>query len=155
MKWKMPPKIKLYEALGAVADGRIEIEGDYIKVWSSKGDKYYKVIYSKEENAIMTNDNGTYWVGYLGYPAISYLLNIGELPYNKKFAEALSGIEWKKLNDKYKNDYDKTMIDVEKIVISRGVDFSALSGYVESLQDKIKSLDLNVLGKKIKPPNSR
>jgi hypothetical protein len=32
MKWKEPPIIKIYEALGAVADDRVEVEGNSAKV---------------------------------------------------------------------------------------------------------------------------
>jgi hypothetical protein len=27
MKWRHPPLIKIYEALGAIADGRVEVNG--------------------------------------------------------------------------------------------------------------------------------
>ncbi len=36
MKWKHPPIIKIYEALGAVADGRVKISGDSAQVYSRK-----------------------------------------------------------------------------------------------------------------------
>src|ERR1700733_3253094 len=61
MKWKQPPVIKIYEALGAVADGRVEVSGDTAKVYSSTGNKFYDVTYDPAEQAIMTNDNGSYW----------------------------------------------------------------------------------------------
>jgi hypothetical protein len=35
MKWQHPPIIKIYEALGAIADGRVEINGMTAKVYSS------------------------------------------------------------------------------------------------------------------------
>lgn len=36
MKWKIPPKIKIYEALGCIADKRIEINGNDGKVFFFK-----------------------------------------------------------------------------------------------------------------------
>lgn len=39
MKWKLLPVIKIYEALGAVADKRIEMKGDSAIVTSSGRDK--------------------------------------------------------------------------------------------------------------------
>jgi len=35
MKWKHPPIIKIYEALGSVADGRLKLDGNFAKVYSS------------------------------------------------------------------------------------------------------------------------
>ena len=69
-----PPTMKIYEALGAVADKRLEITGNTAKVYSSSKGKFYTVTYDSATNAIMSNDNACYFVGYLGYPAIAYLL---------------------------------------------------------------------------------
>lgn len=62
MKWKHPPITKIYEALGSVADERIELVGSSAKVYSSSRNKFYVVSY--EPGAIMANDNGSYWQGY-------------------------------------------------------------------------------------------
>ena len=72
MRWKNPPKIKVYEALGCIADNRIEVNENEAKVYSSSREKYYTVKYDR--NSIMSNDNGSYWVGYLGYPSIALLM---------------------------------------------------------------------------------
>jgi len=59
-----PPLIKIYEALGAIADQRIElIQGLFVeaKVYSSSREKYYTVTYDAANKAIMLNDNGSYW----------------------------------------------------------------------------------------------
>jgi hypothetical protein len=74
MKWKTPPDTKIYEALGTVADGRVKVEGNTAKVFSSSGNKHYDVEYDPKASAIMANDNGSYWNGYLGYPAIAFLM---------------------------------------------------------------------------------
>ena len=39
-KWKHPPIIEVYEALGAVADGRIELTQNEAKIYSSSGNKF-------------------------------------------------------------------------------------------------------------------
>src|SRR3989339_2007322 len=109
MKWKHPPIIKIYEALGAVADGRVEVGGNTAKVFSSSGNKFYDVSYDKEKNAIMANDNGSYWKGYLGYPAIAFLMKTGVLSFDEKTASLLENIAWKDINQKFKNDFDKTL----------------------------------------------
>lgn len=148
MKWKNPPVIKIYEALGSLADGRIEIDGNTAKVYSSSRNKFYVVNY--DEGAIMANDNGSYWQGYLGYPAIAYLLKAGVLPYKSEFRELLKGIAWKDINQKFKNDFDKTIdyifskLDPEKV--------AELKAYAEDLSKSIEKLNLNLLGEKAKPP---
>lgn len=79
MKWKLPPKIKIYKALGVIGDARIKLDSDKAIFTSSEGNKKYDVMYSKEENAIMANDNGSYWQSYLGYPAIAFLMLTGRI----------------------------------------------------------------------------
>ena len=49
-KWKLPPRIKIFEALGAISDGRIKINGNTAKVVSSSGNKEYSVEYKPENN---------------------------------------------------------------------------------------------------------
>ncbi|MFA6602048.1 MAG: hypothetical protein WCT02_04295 [Candidatus Paceibacterota bacterium] len=66
MKWKLPPPVKIYEALGSVADGRLEMLGNSARVYSSSRNKFYEVIFDPETKSIMANDNGSFWQGYLG-----------------------------------------------------------------------------------------
>jgi len=151
MKWSHPPIIKIYEALGALADGRVQVSGNTAKVYSSSGNKYYDVTYDPGENAIMANDNGSYWKGYLGYPAIAFLMSIGVLPYDAEMGNLLKGIAWKDINQKYKNDFDKTL---DYILSSKSEEEKRqLSDLVSKIGDEITRLDLEVLGKKIKPPD--
>jgi hypothetical protein len=150
MKWEHPPLIKIYEALGAVADGRVEVSCNAVKVYSSSGNKYYDVTYSKEENAIMTNDNGSYWKGYLGYPGIAYLLQVGELEYRPEMGELLKGVAWKDINQKYKNDFEKTLAEILEPLSS--TDKSALEQYVAKIDNDVSALQLEKLGKRTLPP---
>ena len=101
MQWKIPPLIKIYEALGCIGDKRLEIKENLGKVYSSSRGKFYSINYDKNSNSIMCNDNGSYYIGYLGYPAIAYLMKIGELGFSEKYAESLKGIHWKDLNTKH------------------------------------------------------
>jgi len=150
MKWETPPDIKIYEALGAVADGRVETEGNTAKVYSSSGNKFYEVEYDPETSSIMTNDNGSYWKGYLGYPAIAYLMQIDVLSYDKDVAESMKGIAWKDINTKFKNDFDKTIEFIFKDLSAerQGI----LKSYVLEIKEEIDALDLNLLGIKRLPP---
>ena len=150
MKWKYPPIIKIYEALGSVADGRVEVEGESTKVYSSSGNKFYIVHHDLKSNAIMTNDNGSYWKGYLGYPAIAYLLKVNILPYREELGELLKGVAWKDINQKFKNDFDKTLEYVFSKINSSKTE--ELRSYVKNLLKEIEKLNLHLLGSKIKPP---
>ncbi|MDB5259832.1 MAG: hypothetical protein JWN37_63 [Candidatus Nomurabacteria bacterium] len=150
MKWKIPGKPKVYEALGVVADKRIEVSGDEAKVYSSSGNKFYDISYDASKNAIMCNDNSSYWKGDLGYPAIAYLMKVGVLEYDENLGELLKGVPWKDLNVKFKNNFDKTVEYIlEKLTDREKQSFEL---YVEKIIEDIKELDLNLLGKKAKPP---
>jgi hypothetical protein len=149
--WQTPPIIKIYEAVGTVADGRLEISGNTAKCYSSSGNKYYDIEYDPTQNAIMSNDNGSFWKGYLGYPAISYLLIIGVLPYRAEMGELLKGIAWKDINQQYNNDFDKVL----EIILDQlsPTDRTALEAYTAELLGGVELLKLKPLGKKKKPPS--
>jgi hypothetical protein len=150
MKWLPPPDIKIYEALGAVADGRVEIEGNTAKVYSSSGNKFYEAVYDPETHSIMANDNGSYWKGYLGYPAIAFLMATGVLAYDPKLSKLMKGVAWKDINTKFKNDFQKTLDFIQKDFPEASK--ADLQEYVAKVQGEIASLDLDLLGEKRLPP---
>ena len=149
--WDTPPIIKIYEAIGAVADSRLQLSDNTAKCFSSSGNKYYDVIYDPEKNAIMTNDNGSYWKGYLGYPAIAFLLQKELLPYNKELALTLKGIPWKDINQELKNDFEKTLAFILEPLDKKPR--TNLEDYAVSLLTQVIELKLEKLGKRIKPPS--
>lgn len=150
MKWGNPPIIKIYEALGSVADGRIEVSGNTAKVYSSSGNKYYDISYSPEEGAVMANDNGSYWKGYLGYPAIAFLFKVGVLEYKPRMAALLKGVKWKDINQKFKNDFEKTLAHIEDSLNED--EKRELSAYTLKIDADIANLNLSMFGPKTKPP---
>ncbi len=150
MKWKRPPITKIYEALGSVADKRLEISGNSAKVFSSSGNKFYTVTYDKESESIMVNDNASFYRGYLGYPAIAFLLVIGELTYSHAVAEKLKGIAWKDLNQKFKNDFEQT---VEYILSTKSPEERVeIEDEVKKIDQQLQAKNYSLLGPKIKPP---
>jgi hypothetical protein len=154
MHWKLPPNIKIYEALGAVSDERIELVAEHeARVYSSTRNKFYTVTYDPEAQAIMANDNGSYWQSYLGYPSIAYLMQIGVIRYERNYAEALKGIAWKDINTKFKNDFDKTAEYIHTLLRDQGVSVEAFLQEVENIQRQIETLNLSLQGKKTKPPS--
>ncbi|OQB06419.1 MAG: hypothetical protein BWY19_00230 [bacterium ADurb.Bin212] len=154
-KWKTPPVIKIYEALGAIADGRISVNGDRAEVYSSDGNKKYDVIFCESENAIMANDNGSYWVGYLGYPSVAYLMLKGVLEYKAEYGEALKNIKWKEINTKNKNNFELTQEEIDKTLAENQVDLEEFYCYLNNIIKSIGELGLNYLGKKKKPPTEK
>ncbi len=107
--WNLPPKAKIYEAFSALADGRVTLGLGGAKVVSSSGDKTYLVRWSEDQASFASNDNASIWQGYAGYPIVAVLLALGQLPYDPAVADKLAGVEWKKLNTKFKRDYDKAV----------------------------------------------
>lgn len=133
--WKLPDKIKILEALGAVADGRVVIDKNNQNATckSSDGSKKYTIKYDIKHNAITSDDNSAHWQGRLGYPAIAVLMLLGELPQDNNVAEAITGIPWKEINEKFSNDYQKTLMVVNEIAKGKGVKEKELSDYMEEI----------------------
>lgn len=152
MKWPLPPTIKILEALGAVADGRIEVTGDRAAVRSSSGGKAYDVVMDPATNAITANDNATYWKGYLGYPVIAFLLATGRVSYDAEIAQALVGIAWKDVNTRFKNDFAKTEAYVHELAAERGIPPERLDAEVARILAGMDALRLEKTGRATKPP---
>lgn len=79
MMKKFPPIEKILEAYTAIADGHVKLENDQALVTSSNEAKTYIVTF--HDNTYTSNDNASYWQGYLGYPGIAVLMLQGKLPY--------------------------------------------------------------------------
>jgi hypothetical protein len=149
--WKMLPPIKVYEALGAIGDGRVRLEDQHRAfVTSSEGDKTYEVELSDDGREISSNDNASYWQGYLGYPAIAVLLMRGLYRPPANVIDALAGIPWKEINRRFKNDYDKTLPEVNRIIEATGHDADAVAIEVESILETLSRL-APVRGKRRRP----
>ncbi len=154
MKRKTPPRIKIYEALGCVADQRIAVEKNRATVRSSSGNKYYTVTFDPEKMAIMSNDNWSYRQGYLGYPSIAYLMLSGYLDYESVYGNALRWIARKDINTHHKNDYSATMKGVDIVLEEKWVNMRDFKDYQERIEMSIETLKLSLLWKKTKPPTA-
>ncbi len=155
-KWQMPPPIKVYEAIGAIGDGRVRAIDDAQNVWevvSSDSAKKYRVEISADGREISSNDNASYWQGYLGYPAIAVLIARGKLHASAETTRMLAGIPWKELNRRFKNDYARTAAEVARIVAERGGDFDAIRAEAASILDALAALGLE-RGARRRPPRS-
>jgi hypothetical protein len=136
--WKLPPPIKIYEALGAIADGRVELINELqAKVTSSSGYKIYEVLFNPDTGELSVNDNGSYYQGYVGYPALALLMIQGLLPFDKTLSSALKGIHWKQLNQENKNDFNKTVAHLFTLAPQR-----ELEAYAQAVLDALSTLKL-------------
>ena len=152
-QWKFPPIVKIYEALGAVADGRVAEANDHsATVTSSSGDKNYTVEWADNFEWITSNDNASFWQGYVGYPIIAVLLKKGVLHFDEKTAEFLKGVPWKKINTKHKNKFDKTIDEVLENVREHGGDPNSIIKECQKLDEELRALNLQRPAKKRPPP---
>ncbi len=138
-QWKMPPLAKIYEALGALGDGRVQLEDErHASVLSSDRSKTYQVEISADGREISSNDNASYWQGYLGYPAIAVMLKRGLCAVRAEAISALSGIAWNELNRRFRNDYSRTIDEVMRRAEERGFDPKMIAAEAEAVLAKLR-----------------
>jgi len=149
--WKLPPKAKIYEALTAVADARVKLTGDETaEVVSSDGTKTYIVEWSADLRQITSNDNGSYWQRYIGYPIIAVLMALGRVDFDRRVAQALSGIAWKQMNRKFRNDYEKA---VESVLLNLELGLRRMVvSDVDKIFNQLETLNLERLPRRRRPP---
>src|SRR6266567_7974773 len=147
--WKSPPKAKIYEALSAVADGRVAIVGDgQASVQSSDKAKTYSVVWTPDRKSFGSNDNASYWVGYIGYPIIAALCALDVLKYDRGLASHLGGVNWNHLNQIYKRRYDDAVDYVLTQAEKTGAKTNEIRKHADELFAELKSLNLG----RINPP---
>lgn len=145
LKWRFPPRAKVYEALSAVADNRVIIGDGKARVVSSSGTKTYDVEWVDQGKRIISNDNASYWQGYAGYPIIAVLMVLGKLPYDEELARKLAGIHWKELNKQHNNNYDKAVEAVLRQLQTKGTDPATIVTMAEKILESLKNLDIEKL----------
>ncbi len=139
---RLPPKIKVLEAAAAIADGRINVISDNkAEVISSDGSRRYVVYIDLKSGEACSTDNGTTYRNYVGYPIISFLMLKGVLPYDERIAKALSGINWRRLNEKYKK-YSIVEQEVKRIALLRGISSSEIDEFKEWVYSELKRLKI-------------
>lgn len=142
-RWAMPPLAKVYEALSAVADGRVRLtSATRAEVLSSERDKTYTVQWAVDAPTITSNDNATKWQGYIGYPIIAVLLQTGRIAYDAAAAAALANARWHALNRQFKRDYDAAVEHVLVQVSAQGVDVDAVRQEATRIYAELEKLQL-------------
>ncbi len=152
-EWKLPPKAKIYEALSAVADGRVTIVGPgQAQVASSDRSKTYLVEWSEDLRQITSNDNASYWQGYTGYPIVAVIILLGKLDFSREIAALLSGISWKQLNRRFRNDYAKAIASVLDDLEAKGTPREPIIAEVDRIAAQLQGLRLEKLPRRKRPP---
>jgi hypothetical protein len=151
--WKQPPPAKVYEALSAVADGRVSVTGPgAATVLSSGRDRTYDVEWSGDGRVITANDNASYWQGYAGYPIIAVLLTIGTLRVDEAVVPHLAGVDWHELNRRYRRDYRAAIDHVLCGLEGRGTDTARIVREVAAVMEQLAELDLERPPRRRRPP---
>ncbi len=155
-EWKLPPKAKVYEALSAVADGRVRIvSGNEARVLSSDGTREYTVTWDDDGRRYTSNDNASYWQGYAGYPIIAVLLAVGTITYDPATARPLAGVPWKRVNDSFRRDYDAAVAAVLGDLEAQGADGAAIAAEADRIYERLTALKLERGPRKRPPPKAR
>ncbi len=141
-KLRLPPRIKILEALGAIADNRVKIlsESEAIVV-SSEGDRSYRVYIDLEKRVAESDDNGTRFRGYIGYPIVAFLMLKGLVPFEERISDALRGVKWRQLNERYKS-YAVVEDLLLKELESKSIDPESVRKYISLAMSALAKLGL-------------
>jgi hypothetical protein len=151
--WDSPPLAKVYEALTAVADGRVHLSGPTsASVVSSQGDRTYFVEWLDGFVAASSNDNASYWRGYIGYPIVAVMLRTGVLAYAPHIAALLRGVQWKEVNMRHRNDYDAAVAAVLGELSAKGVPTDDILDEVNRVFGRLRTMRLGKLPPRLAPP---
>jgi hypothetical protein len=141
VSFKPPPIAKIFEALSAVADGRVHFVQDGLaQVTSSDDSRSYTVTWDAERKVLTSTDSASYWQGYPGYPVIAVLLALGQLPYDEAVAAHLAGIDWHALNDRFKRDYTAVVTHVLGELEARGVPREGVEREAAAVADRLAAM---------------
>lgn len=135
---KFPPKEKVFEAFTAIADERIRMYDDYAEVDSSNDERTYKVRW--KGNIYSSDDPGTYWQQYPGYPLIAVWILQGLLHADRSVIVHTSDIPWHQLNDANRRNYAAALKEALKDNESR----DAILAEGNQVNEQLKTLDVEI-----------
>ncbi|MEN3048250.1 MAG: hypothetical protein ABDH63_05660 [Candidatus Caldarchaeales archaeon] len=137
-----PPRVKVLEALGAVAGGRVtDVTETGCRVAASEGDRVYTVRVDLRTGEASSDDNGTVFRDYVGYPIIAYLMVRGVLPYDQRIAEPLKDVRWRTLNARLKS-YRLVEREIAALLRGRGIEWFEVSAFMDEVLRRLGGLQL-------------
>ncbi|MCX4267446.1 MAG: hypothetical protein OSJ62_02105 [Lachnospiraceae bacterium] len=147
---KMPPIEKIHEAYSAIADGRVVLKEGEAEVVSSDLTKKYLVTWKEE--VYTSNDNASYWQGYLGYPILAVLMLQGKLSLDLEIAAYFKGIPWKVLNTEYKNRFSEAVKKILTQFEAEGLDCDKINAEIDKVYHEIEELKISTKRSALRPP---
>lgn len=155
MRWNDPPLPKVYEALTALADGRVVLDPEDSRratCRSSSGGKTYEVWYDADKGVMTSNDNAAYYTRTLSYPMIAVLLARGAVSLDASLLPAMRGIVWKDINRAFRNNYAKAAEYVLARIEQSGRDMARIRQEAERIREAAASLNLSSASRTLRPP---
>jgi len=144
---RLPPKIKVLEALSAACGGRVKKLSDKLaRVVSSDGSREYTVYLDVVKGVVYSDDNGTIYRNYIGYPIIAFMMELGILPKDEAIGKLIANVPWRRLNEQYKN-YELVMKHVLSILQEHGIRPGEVYAYINQVLARLSKYRLKKLDK--------
>ncbi|MCS7110074.1 MAG: hypothetical protein NZ956_01205 [Candidatus Caldarchaeum sp.] len=142
VRLRTPPRVKVLEALGAVAGKRVKIvDENNCLVDASEGPRTYKVFVDLSNQMAQSDDNGTVFRDYVGYPIIAFLMASGKISYDEKIANPIASVKWRSLNERYKS-YAKVESVVKNLLAKQGIKPEEVDEFVAKVLHEVETLGL-------------
>jgi hypothetical protein len=135
----------IYEALTAIADGRVEVFESSAKIFSSSRNKFYTLHFDLNEMSFMSDDNMAYYKDEVSYPMLCVLLYKDIVSYDKESLKYFVNFPWKDVNQKNKNDYMKS---VEEFLEDRKEHRNYIENLTKNIFSQLSNIKIKVLGEK-------
>jgi hypothetical protein len=143
LRLSTPPRVKVLEALGAVSGGRVRVLSEReAEVDASEGQRTYRVYVDLEKRVADSDDNGTVYRGYVGYPIIAFLMALKKLPYDEEIGRELAPIKWRSINERYKS-YRVVESVVKEKLAKAGVSPERVDRVIRDVLEQVERLELS------------
>lgn len=152
MEFKLSPIEKIHEAYSAIADGRVTLNETKSEAEVESSDHSKKYLVTWKDDIYSSNDNASYWQGYMGYPILAVLMLQGKLPFNEEVANHFKGINWKKLNTEHKNKFSDAVKQILDEFEEKGIDCTPINAEINHVYEKIKTLKIKGKRSSLRPP---
>ena len=83
---------------------------------------------------------------------IAFLMLKGQILYNPDLLPPLANIKWKEVNQKFKNNYDQSLVYVLSELKLKDIDTEFITKQIGHIYDEVCKLNLSYLGPKKIPP---